>query len=80
MHVLTVANTKGGSGKTTVALSLLASVEGTNNMRDNYAPALGVVASRTFSDKAAMYVSPMFVSASVCSIGEIKSSIGPSPI
>jgi hypothetical protein len=44
-----------------VALSLLASVEGTNNMRDNYAPAIGLVASRTFGDKAALYVSPMFV-------------------
>jgi hypothetical protein len=44
-----------------IALSVLASVEGTNNMREDHAPGLGVVASRTFSDKLALYVSPMFV-------------------
>ena len=48
-------------GELPLALSLLASVEGTNNMRDNYAPAVGLVMSRTFTDKAAFYVSPMFV-------------------
>ena len=44
-----------------VALSVLASVEGTNNMRDAHAPGLGLVASRTFTDKVAVYVTPMFV-------------------
>ena len=44
-----------------IALSLLASVEGTNNMRDAHAPALGLVASRTFTDRVALYLSPMFV-------------------
>ena len=44
-----------------VALSFLASVEGQNNMRDNHAPAVGVVASRTFAGAVAAYISPTFV-------------------
>ena len=44
-----------------ISISVLASVEGTNNLRDAHAPALGFVASRTFTDKVALYVSPMFV-------------------
>jgi hypothetical protein len=44
-----------------VALSLLASVEGANNMRDNHAPAFGLVASRTIGSAIAFYVSPTVV-------------------
>jgi hypothetical protein len=44
-----------------VALSLLASVEGADNMRDDHAPAVGVVASRTFGGVARAYVTPVFV-------------------
>jgi hypothetical protein len=44
-----------------LALSVIASVEGTNNMREDHAPGLGLVASRTFTDRLALYVSPMFV-------------------
>jgi hypothetical protein len=44
-----------------LALSVIASVEGTDNMREDHAPGLGLVASRTFTDRLALYVSPMFV-------------------
>ena len=44
-----------------LALSVIASVEGTNNMRDDHAPGIGLVASRTFTDRLALYASPMFV-------------------
>jgi hypothetical protein len=44
-----------------MALSFIASVEGVNNMRDDHAPAVGVVASRTFAGAVATYVSPIFV-------------------
>jgi hypothetical protein len=48
-------------GERPLALSLVASVEGTNNLRDNYAPALGVVASHTLGSRAIAYATPMFV-------------------
>src|SRR5687767_1353211 len=48
-------------GERPLALSVIASVEGTNNMREDHAPGFGLVASRTFTDKLALYVSPMFV-------------------
>ena len=41
-------------------LSALVSVEGTNNFRENYAPALGVVLSRTLGDVAAVYATPVW--------------------
>ena len=44
-----------------LALSFLASVEGVNNMRDDHAPAVGLVASRTFGGIVAGYVTPVFV-------------------
>ena len=44
-----------------VAISALLSVEGTNNFRDDHAPALGAVVSRTYGRRFAAYVSPTFV-------------------
>ena len=44
-----------------VAISVLGSVEGANNFRDDYAPAIGVVVSRTRGKKLALYASPTFV-------------------
>jgi hypothetical protein len=44
-----------------VAISLLGSVEGTNNLRAQYSQAAGLVVSRTFRDRLAVYVSPVFV-------------------
>ena len=39
----------------------LATVDGTNNFRDSYSPALGAVISRTVGDRAAFYLEPMWV-------------------
>jgi len=44
-----------------VAVSALLSVEGTNNFRDDHAPAFGVVVSRTRGRRFAVYASPTFV-------------------
>lgn len=39
----------------------LATIDGTNNFRDSYSPALGAVISRTFAEHAAIYVEPIWV-------------------
>jgi plastocyanin len=44
-----------------VDLSVLVSVEGTNNFRDQYSPAMGAIVSRTFGERAALYVEPAWV-------------------
>ena len=44
-----------------VALSLTLSVEGLNNMRERYQQGVAVTASRTFSDRLALYATPAFV-------------------
>ena len=44
-----------------VALSFIASVEGTDNMQDDHAPALGLAASRTLGEALTLYASPIFV-------------------
>lgn len=44
-----------------VAVSLLGSVEGTNNLRAQYSQAFGIVVSRNFADRVAVYASPVFV-------------------
>ena len=44
-----------------VAVSALVSVEGTNNFRDDRAPALGVVVSRTYGRRLTFHASPTFV-------------------
>ena len=48
-------------GRMPVSLSGLVSVEGTNNFRQEYAPAVGVVISRLFGTRLAGYVTPMWV-------------------
>ena len=45
-----------------VGLGVLASVDGTNNFRDSYSPAIGVAMSRELGDHGAVYVEPIFVS------------------
>jgi len=42
-------------------LSLLASVDGTNNFRDEYSPAVGLIVSRAFGTRMAAYLEPTFV-------------------
>ena len=44
-----------------VSISGILSVEGTNNFREDHAPALGAVASRTIGEVAAVYAVPVWV-------------------
>ncbi|MEZ5270678.1 MAG: DUF5777 family beta-barrel protein [Ilumatobacteraceae bacterium] len=44
-----------------VGISALASVEGTNNFKDSYSPGLGLIVSREFSDRGAVYVEPIWM-------------------
>lgn len=44
-----------------VGLSAFASIDGTNNFRDSYSPALGVVVSRTLGRAGTVYVDPIWV-------------------
>jgi len=44
-----------------VGLSVFASIDGTNNFRDSYTPALGVVVSRTLGRAGTVYVDPIWV-------------------
>ena len=43
-----------------VSMSALASIEGTNNFKEKYAPAFGVVVSRTFGSRVAAYLTPIW--------------------
>ena len=47
--------------KSLVDVSVLASIDGTNNFKDSHSPALGAIVSRTFGDWAALYVEPIWV-------------------
>ena len=44
-----------------IGLNALAAIEGTNNFRGSYSPALGAVVSRTFKGRGAIYVEPIWV-------------------
>jgi hypothetical protein len=44
-----------------VDISALATIDGTNNFKDSYSPALGAIISRTVGDVAALYVEPIWV-------------------
>ena len=44
-----------------ITVSALATIDGTNNFRDSYTPALGVVLSRTIGEHAAFYLQPVWV-------------------
>jgi hypothetical protein len=44
-----------------VGLSVIAAAEGTNNFRDSYSPSIGVVVSREFGDRGAVYAQPIWV-------------------
>jgi hypothetical protein len=44
-----------------VSINAYASIDGTNNFKDSYSPALGAVVSRTINKHAAIYVAPMWV-------------------
>lgn len=44
-----------------ITIDALASIDGTNNFRDSYSPALGLVLSREVGDRAAFYLEPIWV-------------------
>lgn len=44
-----------------VGVGVLASVDGTNNFRDSYSPALGIAISRELGDHGAVYAEPVWV-------------------
>jgi hypothetical protein len=44
-----------------IALSVTGSVEGLNNLQENFQPAVAVTVSRTFGDRLALYATPAFV-------------------
>jgi len=44
-----------------VDVSAFASIEGTNNFKDSYSPAIGAIVSRTFGDAVALYLEPIWV-------------------
>jgi hypothetical protein len=44
-----------------INLAVLAAIDGTNNFRDSYSPALGVVISRSLAPVATVFVEPMWV-------------------
>ena len=48
-------------GRMPVAVSLLGAVEGTNNLRAQHSQSAGLVVSRTFGDRLAVYLSPVVV-------------------
>ena len=54
-----------------VALSLLASIEGTDNFQDKYAPAVGVAISRHIGTRLATYVTPIWVHNTAASLEPI---------
>jgi len=50
---------RGGPGG--MELSALASIDGTNNFKDSYSPALGAIVSTQIKDTAALYFEPIWV-------------------
>ena len=44
-----------------VSLAVIGTVDGTNNFRDSYSPALGVTVSRTLSSAGSLYLQPVWV-------------------
>ena len=44
-----------------LTIDALATIDGTNNFRDSYSPALGAVISRTVAEHAAFYLQPIWV-------------------
>jgi hypothetical protein len=44
-----------------VDVTALFSIDGTNNFRDRYSPAVGAIISRRFDERAALYIEPLWV-------------------
>jgi hypothetical protein len=58
-------------GALPVSLSGLASIEGTNNFKEQYAPSVGVVVARTFGSRAAAYFTPIWTDDTDASLAAI---------
>jgi hypothetical protein len=58
-------------GSMPVSVSALVSVEGANNFKRDYAPAVGAVISREFARRAAVYVNPVWVNNTAASLNAI---------
>ena len=52
-----------------VSLSALASIEGADNFRERYSPAVGVTISRTIADRLAVYATPVWVHNTAANLG-----------
>jgi hypothetical protein len=52
-----------------VGVGLWASADGTNNFRDSYSPALGVILSRELGEQGAVYAEPMWVNNTTLMLG-----------
>jgi hypothetical protein len=52
---------KGQSDSFPLTMTVLGLAEGTNNFRDSYSPGIGVLVSRTITDRAALYLEPVWV-------------------
>lgn len=52
---------KGQDAAFPVSIDAIAAAEGTNNFKDSYSPALGVLVSRELTDRAAIYAEPIWV-------------------
>jgi hypothetical protein len=48
-------------GDAPLDLSIIASIDGTDNFKDKYTPSIGAIVSRTFGEIGAVYVQPMWV-------------------
>jgi uncharacterized beta barrel domain-containing protein DUF5777 len=58
------------------SISALASVEGTNNFREKYAPSFGVVVSRTVGTRVAAYLTPIWTGNTTASLEPIAHDDG----
>ncbi|MEO8481844.1 MAG: DUF5777 family beta-barrel protein [Acidobacteriota bacterium] len=65
-------------GAMPVAISALVSIEGANNFKNKYAPAVGLVISRRIAGRIAAYATPIWVGNSAASLTEIGHDHGPS--
>ena len=63
-------------GSLPVSLSGLASIEGTNNFKEKYAPSFGAVVSRTFGSRVAAYLTPIWTGNANASLDAITHDHG----
>lgn len=52
---------RGQGGSVPVSIDVFGTVEGTNNFKDRYSPGIGVIVSREFTDRAAVYAQPIWI-------------------